>query len=108
MFMVRETASSTTGSPSGESQRLLDLTSACLEKLVMDEILPYLNSILLMQGELTMKQPIFHSDLATGIMNSLHDPEAVGQTYEAMGPQRLTQVPQCQKRFSYTNAILSA
>ena len=45
-----------------------------------------------LQGELTMKQPIFHSDLATGIMNSLHDPEAVGQTYEAMGPQRLTQV----------------
>ena len=40
-----------------------------------------------------MKQPIFHSDLATGIMNSLHDPEAVGQTYEAMGSQRLTQVP---------------
>merc|ERR1712113_617438 len=25
------------------------------------------------RGELTMKQPIFHSDLATGIMNSLHD-----------------------------------
>ena len=42
-----------------------------------------------------MKQPIFHSDLATGIMNSLHDPEAVGQTYEAMGSQRLTQVPRC-------------
>ena len=50
---------------------------------------------LTLQGELTMKQPIFHSDLATGIMNSLHDPEAVGQTYEAMGPQRLTQVPDC-------------
>jgi len=50
---------------------------------------PYLS--LFGRGELTMKQPIFHSDLATGIMNSLHDPEAVGQTYEAMGPQRLTQ-----------------
>merc|ERR1712198_695755 len=50
---------------------------------------PYIS--LFGKGELTMKQPIFHSDLATGIMNSLHDPEAVGQTYEAMGPQRLTQ-----------------
>jgi len=43
------------------------------------------------KGELTVKQPIFHSDLATGVMNSLHDPQALGQTYEAVGPQRLTQ-----------------
>ncbi len=26
-------------------------------------------------------------------MNSLYDPSALGQTYEAVGPQRLTQVP---------------
>ena len=31
------------------------------------------------------------SDLVTGIMNSLYDPAAIGQTYEALGPQRLTQ-----------------
>jgi NADH dehydrogenase (ubiquinone) 1 alpha subcomplex subunit 9 len=43
------------------------------------------------KGELTAKQPIFMSDIATGIINSLHDPSAVGQTYEAMGPQRMTQ-----------------
>ena len=55
-----------------------------------------------------MKQPIFHSDLATGIMNSLHDPEAIGQTYEAMGPQRLTQVLLVYFLLSYTNALLIA
>jgi len=43
------------------------------------------------KGELTIKQPIHHSDLATGIINSLHDASAIGQTYEAVGPQRLTQ-----------------
>lgn len=43
------------------------------------------------KGELTAKQPIFMSDLASGIINSLHDPSAVGETYEAMGPQRMTQ-----------------
>jgi len=46
---------------------------------------------LFMKGEYTVKQPVFLSDLATGVMNSLHDPEAVGQTYEALGPQRITQ-----------------
>jgi len=43
------------------------------------------------KGELTVKQPVFLSDLTTGIMNSLYDPDAIGQTYEAVGPQRLTQ-----------------
>jgi len=43
------------------------------------------------KGELTVKQPIWMSDLVTGIMNSLYDPAAIGQTYEALGPQRLTQ-----------------
>jgi len=43
------------------------------------------------KGEMTLKQPIHMSDLVTGIMNSLYDPAAIGETYEAMGPQRLTQ-----------------
>jgi len=43
------------------------------------------------KGEMTAKQPVHLSDLTTGIMNSLYDPEAVGQTYEAVGAQRLTQ-----------------
>ena len=43
------------------------------------------------KGELTVKQPIFRSDLVDGVMASLHDPAALGQIYEAVGPQRLTQ-----------------
>merc|ERR1719233_1489275 len=44
-----------------------------------------------MKGEPTVKQPVHMSDLVTGIMNSLYDPAAVGQTYEGVGCQRLTQ-----------------
>jgi len=43
------------------------------------------------KGELTVKNPIFRSDLVDGIMASLYDPAAVGQTYEAVGPHRMTQ-----------------
>eukprot|EP00090_Calanus_glacialis_P006165 TRINITY_DN1483_c0_g1_i1.p1 TRINITY_DN1483_c0_g1~~TRINITY_DN1483_c0_g1_i1.p1 ORF type:complete len:443 (-),score=135.49 TRINITY_DN1483_c0_g1_i1:111-1397(-) len=43
------------------------------------------------KGEMTVKQPIWMSDLVTGIMNSLYDPAALGETYEAVGPDRLTQ-----------------
>jgi len=43
------------------------------------------------KGELVVKQPVWMSDVVSGIMNSLHDPEAVGTTYEAVGSQRLTQ-----------------
>jgi len=43
------------------------------------------------KGELTVKQPLWAPDMVTGIMNSLYDPEAVGQTYEAVGPERMTQ-----------------
>jgi len=46
---------------------------------------------LYMKGLYTVKQPVWMSDVATGIMNSLYDPTAIGQTYEAVGPQRLTQ-----------------
>lgn len=43
------------------------------------------------KGEMTVKQPVHMSDVTSGIMNSLYDPSAVGQTYEAVGSQRLTQ-----------------
>lgn len=45
---------------------------------------------LYLKGNYTVKQPVHMSDLVTGIMNSLYDPEAVGQTYEGVGPERLT------------------
>jgi len=45
---------------------------------------------LFLKGKYTVKQPVFHSDVVTGIMNSLYDPDAVGQTYEAVGPERFT------------------
>jgi len=43
------------------------------------------------KGELTIKQPIWRSDLVDGVMASLHDPNAIGQIYEALGPERMTQ-----------------
>jgi len=57
------------------------------------------------KGELTVKQPIWMPDLVTGIMNSLYDPEAVGQTYEAVGPERMTQAEML--RFMYDCAALN-
>jgi len=45
---------------------------------------------LYLKGKYTVKQPVHMSDVATGIMNSLHDPEALGQTFEAVGPERFT------------------
>lgn len=42
------------------------------------------------KGELVVKQPVWMSDVVSGIMASLHDPEAIGTTYEAIGPERLT------------------
>jgi len=42
------------------------------------------------KGELTVKQPLHLSDMTSGIMASLHNPEAEGTTYEALGPQRHT------------------
>jgi len=45
---------------------------------------------LFMKGQYTVKQPVFWSDVVSGIMNSLYDPEAIGQTYEALGPDRFT------------------
>jgi len=43
------------------------------------------------KGLLTVKQPVWMTDLVSGIMNSLHDPQALGQIYEAVGSQRITQ-----------------
>jgi len=43
------------------------------------------------KGELVVKQPVWMSDVVSGIMASLHDPAAVGTIYEAVGPQRVTQ-----------------
>jgi NADH dehydrogenase (ubiquinone) 1 alpha subcomplex subunit 9 len=45
---------------------------------------------LFMKGHYTVKQPVFWSDVVSGIMNSLYDPNAIGQTYEAVGPDRFT------------------
>lgn len=39
-------------------------------------------------GERTEKQPVFVSDLAQGIVNAIKDPDAVGKTYQAVGPRR--------------------
>jgi len=45
---------------------------------------------LYLKGNYTVKQPVWMSDVAEGIMNSLCDPAAVGETYEAIGPERFT------------------
>ncbi|CAH8514821.1 unnamed protein product [Heterobilharzia americana] len=39
-------------------------------------------------GEKTIKQPVYAGDVARGIINCLHNPESLGQTYEAVGPHR--------------------
>jgi NADH dehydrogenase (ubiquinone) 1 alpha subcomplex subunit 9 len=38
------------------------------------------------RGTETVKMPVFVSDVAEGIMNAIQDPDALGQTYEAVGP----------------------
>ena len=37
------------------------------------------------KGERTVKQPVFVSDVATGIVNAIRDPDAVGKTFQAVG-----------------------
>lgn len=39
-------------------------------------------------GEQTIKQPVFVSDVASAIVKSISDPDAVGQVYQAVGPRR--------------------
>ncbi|XP_037086953.1 NADH dehydrogenase [ubiquinone] 1 alpha subcomplex subunit 9, mitochondrial-like [Pollicipes pollicipes] len=40
------------------------------------------------KGEHTIKQPVFVGDVALGVVKALASPDAVGQTYEAVGPHR--------------------
>ena len=40
---------------------------------------------------MTVKQPIYRGDLLDAVMASLHNPDAIGETYEAVGPERMTQ-----------------
>ncbi|CAH8496351.1 unnamed protein product [Schistosoma turkestanicum] len=40
------------------------------------------------RGEKTVKQPVYVGDVARGIVNCLHNPESLGQIYEAVGPHR--------------------
>ncbi|PSN53607.1 hypothetical protein C0J52_00942 [Blattella germanica] len=39
-------------------------------------------------GEHAIKQPVYVSDVATGIVNAIRDPDAVGKTFQAVGPKR--------------------
>ena len=40
---------------------------------------------------MTIKQPLYRGDLLDAIMASLHNNAAIGETYEAAGPERMTQ-----------------
>lgn len=40
------------------------------------------------KGEKTIKQPVYCSDIAQAIVNSITDHDAPGQTYQAIGPHR--------------------
>ncbi|EDV97697.1 NADH dehydrogenase [ubiquinone] 1 alpha subcomplex subunit 9, mitochondrial [Drosophila grimshawi] len=39
-------------------------------------------------GELTVKQPVFVSDVAQAIVNAAKDPDSAGRIYQAVGPKR--------------------
>jgi NADH dehydrogenase (ubiquinone) 1 alpha subcomplex subunit 9 len=39
-------------------------------------------------GEKTVKQPVFCSDVAQGVINAIKDPDAVGKVFQAVGPRR--------------------
>lgn len=40
------------------------------------------------KGEKTIKQPVYVSDIAQGIINAIRDPETAGKVYQAVGPKR--------------------
>ncbi|XP_026462282.1 NADH dehydrogenase [ubiquinone] 1 alpha subcomplex subunit 9, mitochondrial-like [Ctenocephalides felis] len=40
------------------------------------------------KGEKAVKQPVYVSDFAQGIVNAIRDPDAVGKTFQAVGPRR--------------------
>lgn len=39
-------------------------------------------------GEKTIKQPVYCSDVAQGIINAIKDPDATGKVFQAVGPRR--------------------
>ncbi|ODM93835.1 NADH dehydrogenase [ubiquinone] 1 alpha subcomplex subunit 9, mitochondrial [Orchesella cincta] len=40
------------------------------------------------RGEKTIKQPVYVSDVAQGVINAIKDPDTAGQTYDLIGPKR--------------------
>jgi len=40
------------------------------------------------KGADTIKQPVFVSDIATGVVNAIQDEDAMGQTFDCIGPHR--------------------
>jgi len=40
------------------------------------------------KGEKTVKQPVYVSDVAQGIINAIRDPDSAGKTYDVVGPKR--------------------
>nr|KAG5693297.1 hypothetical protein BaRGS_011618 [Batillaria attramentaria] len=40
------------------------------------------------KGEATIKQPVFVSDVAQGVLEAIKDPDAAGKTFELVGPER--------------------
>ena len=57
------------------------------------------------RGDLTIKQPIFRGDLVDAVMASLHDPIAVGQIFEAVGPERMTQAELLRFMYALTSRV---
>lgn len=39
-------------------------------------------------GEKTIKQPVYSSDVAQGIVNAIREPDAIGKVFQAVGPRR--------------------
>lgn len=40
------------------------------------------------KGDATIKQPVFVQDVAQGVIEAIKNPDAVGQTYQIVGPER--------------------
>ncbi|CAL8079298.1 unnamed protein product [Orchesella dallaii] len=40
------------------------------------------------RGEKTIKQPVYVSDVAQGVINAIKDPDTAGQTYDLVGPTK--------------------
>lgn len=57
------------------------------------------------RGELTVKQPLYRGDLVDAVMACLHDPIALGQTFEAVGPERMTQQELLRYMYALTSRV---